>query len=229
MDCLSAFFDHEDIKKEWFCVIIEIVHHQRMCSVEELATYISGTGCISCGEYVFGPTEIPVRARTTDDWIAVIEEMIFAGLALIISESERHRIMTLYYNTCAALRPFELINIGEVWLTEAGYQYWDRYRKTCLTTQDPGVAAWDIDEHLLVFQDGIEKLKDSCPVRLDGCPVCIFEGEPQKSIETGEQGEMGCTIHECGPFWIDKFAVCQRGYKLKCIHRRRTEDDPLLY
>ncbi len=224
----DTFISNLTIPPEWFCVIAELVYGKR-CGIEDLADRVSGTGCMGAGVFVFGPYEIPVRARTVAEWVRVIEQMCEAGTAFIIDEPRLRKLWFRYFVTVAALRPMRPPIIDDVYLSDAGYGYWEEYLAKCRPNEcRGGGSSWDDNSNRIFFEASLDALSKVCPGQEEECRFyrnwCAAQGRSVEPL-TSESEQWPCTISPFGAFWESDYIIHQSGYMLRCERVKKPLDN----
>jgi hypothetical protein len=211
---LSEYLAALDIPVEWFCIASIIVENQRRYPVIKLAEDAQSRG--SDGIYYHGVHEIPVSARSVEEWSKVIGAMVSGGLAVIADDAYLLKHYERFYLTVAALRPDIYIRVGDVVLTELGYNYWTGFHGK----DAQWVHVWDSEGSLLTFSSSKEQVTwGSCPAGYGHCPfscespVDCADG----CLEIFADPPYQCEVKEFPfPFFLDDVHIVERGYYLKC-------------
>ena len=223
----SDILEQQTIPTDWFCIIATLVAHTRD-TAQSLADNISKMTMCGNETYLFDGEGIPVKASSPSEWKSVIQEMCHEGILMIATEEAILNHSYRLFTSIAGLRMMSRYCVGEVMLTDSGYNVWCRFRDAWEPFSHPiGLQLWDESGCRVIFVTSMDLALRSCPLFSEDCrmrqvptgnnePACIASHEP-------------CTIEEYGPFWIDAYGICGKGFKVRCPLVKKRPDEELGY
>lgn len=204
---LNAFLAGLSIRPSWFCVVCELVIHERFSPPAELARFIHHQS--EAVGYVFGSKEIQVECTGISQWQECIGDMERSGLVVVASERVEQFFSGAYSRTDLKFAPLYGPRSGDVLLTKAGYSVWDQYCKSCRDYSN--VRRVHLGKHcewMCVFANP----------EAEQCPLEHNRAAPYScQKEAGEFGAKLCPIETIGPYWCDNYAICDTGYVRRCF------------